>query len=157
MAWKRGPAFDKLMLNWLKDLDETGPYNDDQLPLSRAAKATPELRSGVLPQVWQAKFVPVLGEYGRHAKAFRTLVLHGPVHVVAGCRPQLCKLFNEQSWRPRIITYNTTVGPQIPVFSQKECDEVLDHKCGQREIDWETEFKVMSKERYLGLYSDQKS
>jgi len=157
MVWKKGPAFDALVLNWLKDLNKTGPYRDDQAPLSRAAKATPQLHSGVLPPVWQGKFIPVLGERGRDATAYRTLVLRGPVHVVAGVAPHLCKLFNAFSSRPRIITYNRTGGPQRLVFSQEECENVLHRQCAQREIDWHADFKVMPKEKFVALYSENKN
>jgi len=152
MVWKRSPMFDSLVANWLQDLNSTNRYNNDQPPLTRAAEATTGFKVGILPHAWQVKYIPILGEKWGTAKIHRTLVLHGPAHLAAGTHFGACHILNRHVNRKRSFVRNETSKAIREVFSQAECEEVCDNRCGTKEMDWELDFRIMSKERYYALY-----
>lgn len=150
MAWAKRPIIDVLWERWKEELFKTGRTLNDQPPLAKAFDDLPGIRVGALSPTFQGKLIPAQGELWGQAKASRTLVLHGEVKIVAG-GADYCHSINEDITRPRIFLKNFQDEYKV-VFSQEECNEHLRNTCNFPEIDWDLDFLVMTRTKYIDSY-----
>lgn len=151
MAWTKRPNIDALWERWKEELSKSGRTLNDQPPLARAFDALPGIRVGALSPTYQGKLIPAQGELWGQAKASRTLVLHGEAKIVAGGE-DYCEWMNKDTTRPRILLKNFH-GEYRLVFSQEECNNHLRNTCDFPEIDWDLDFKVMARTKYIDSYT----
>jgi hypothetical protein len=113
-------------------------------------ESLPGLRVGALSPSFQAKLIPAEGKLWGQARASRTLVLRGEVKIVA--EPQeYCDLMNQNVSQPRMFVKDFD-GVHRLAFSQDECNRYLSNNCAFKEVDWELDFNVMSRSKYLDMY-----
>ena len=108
-------------------------FGDDQRPLVQALDRLPDFASGVYSPSWQLKYIPAKGQRWGQANMSRTLVIHGEVKISAGSS---CPTKHNET-AARIYAHNKEKIPPYKIcYSQKECDDFLDGKCENPEIDW---------------------
>ena len=150
IAFKSGRKFEYLTRLWVEEQSKSGKSGNDQPSLARAIKRFKGYKVGVLDQSWQMKYIPADGQpWGPKCNMSRTLVIKQPIKIAAAlkCPPE------SNSSTPRIYTSNRARSPSGRIaYSQTECDQLLNNSCQSREIDWESDARVVDIREYLSLY-----